>query len=174
MFGVGFNELLLILGVALLVLGPDKLPELAHFLGKSLADIKRATDDVTKSFMADTGLKETADSLKKSILSDPSIKETAESLKRGFTQAAMPNTDLKKMFEDIKQGIPQTMGGLTSPVKEAAQAAQATLAAASGAISTTNPESEPVTVAAAPTPAPEAKPAIAKRPTAKFADDDTE
>ncbi len=46
MFNLGMTELLIILGVALLVLGPKKLPELARALGKGLAEFKRATSDL--------------------------------------------------------------------------------------------------------------------------------
>ena len=43
-------ELLLILGVALIVLGPKKLPELAKTLGKGLAEFRRATDELKDEF----------------------------------------------------------------------------------------------------------------------------
>jgi TatA/E family protein of Tat protein translocase len=50
MFGIGMPELLLILGLALIVLGPKKLPELAKALGKGLAEFRRATDELKTEF----------------------------------------------------------------------------------------------------------------------------
>jgi sec-independent protein translocase protein TatB len=50
MFGIGPTELIVILIIALLVLGPSKLPELARSLGKGLAEFKRATSDLTEEF----------------------------------------------------------------------------------------------------------------------------
>jgi sec-independent protein translocase protein TatA len=50
MFGIGMPELLLILGLALIVLGPKKLPELAKALGKGLAEFRRATDELKSEF----------------------------------------------------------------------------------------------------------------------------
>ncbi len=46
MFGLGFQELLVIFGVALIIFGPKKLPELGRSIGKALAEFKRATDDL--------------------------------------------------------------------------------------------------------------------------------
>ncbi|HDJ27848.1 MAG TPA: twin-arginine translocase subunit TatB [Proteobacteria bacterium] len=46
MFGIGFPELLMILVVALLVIGPKKLPDLAKTLGKGLAEFRKATEDL--------------------------------------------------------------------------------------------------------------------------------
>lgn len=46
MFGIGLPELLMILVVALLVIGPKKLPDLARSLGKGLAEFRKATDDL--------------------------------------------------------------------------------------------------------------------------------
>ena len=50
MFGIGMPELLLSLGLALVVLGPKKLPELAKALGKGMAEFRRATDELKDEF----------------------------------------------------------------------------------------------------------------------------
>ena len=50
MFGIGMPELLLILAVALIVLGPRRLPEIARALGKGLAEFRRATDELKEEF----------------------------------------------------------------------------------------------------------------------------
>lgn len=49
MFGIGFTELLLILIVALIVLGPDKLPDLAKALGRAYSEFKRAGTELKKN-----------------------------------------------------------------------------------------------------------------------------
>ncbi len=50
MFGLGFGEILVILVLALILLGPARLPDVAKQLGKGLRDFKRATDDLKNQF----------------------------------------------------------------------------------------------------------------------------
>ena len=45
-FDFGSGEILLILLVAFLIFGPDKIPELARNIGKFINDIKRASEDI--------------------------------------------------------------------------------------------------------------------------------
>jgi len=65
MFGIGMTELLLIMGLALIVLGPKKLPDLARALGKGFAEFKRATDDFKSTMQEEVRIAETRDSLLK-------------------------------------------------------------------------------------------------------------
>jgi sec-independent protein translocase protein TatB len=46
MFGLSFGELFIIAILALILLGPDKLPDAAKTLAKGLKDLRRATDDL--------------------------------------------------------------------------------------------------------------------------------
>lgn len=45
MFNLGFQELVVIFTLALLILGPRKLPELGRSLGKGISEFKRATNE---------------------------------------------------------------------------------------------------------------------------------
>ncbi len=49
MFGIGTTELLVILLVALVILGPKKLPQIARSLGKALGEFKRVSSDVKRT-----------------------------------------------------------------------------------------------------------------------------
>jgi len=53
MFGIGLTEILLILVVALLVVGPKKLPELARSLGRGLAEFRKTADEFKESIYAE-------------------------------------------------------------------------------------------------------------------------
>ncbi|MBW2652632.1 MAG: twin-arginine translocase TatA/TatE family subunit, partial [Deltaproteobacteria bacterium] len=46
MLGIGMQEIIIILVVALIVIGPKKLPDLAKALGRALGEFRRAADDL--------------------------------------------------------------------------------------------------------------------------------
>ena len=58
MFGIGTTEILIILAVALLVIGPSKLPEVAKALGKGMAEFKKMSSDVKRTIDMESHLAE--------------------------------------------------------------------------------------------------------------------
>lgn len=48
--GLGPGELLLVMMLALIVFGPQKLPEIGRGLGKAIGDFRRATSEITQEF----------------------------------------------------------------------------------------------------------------------------
>jgi Tat protein translocase TatB subunit len=62
-FDLGFQELIVIFAVALLVFGPRRLPELARSMGKMLGQIRRAMHDVKAEIDREVAIGESPDAL---------------------------------------------------------------------------------------------------------------
>ena len=67
MFGIGLPELLVIMAIALIVIGPKKLPDLARALGKGMAEFRKATQEIKDSLDIDEDLQEMKKDLTDSI-----------------------------------------------------------------------------------------------------------
>jgi len=63
MFGIGMPEMLLILAIALIVIGPKKLPDLAKSLGRAFGEFKRATTELKESLDIEDDLQDVSKSL---------------------------------------------------------------------------------------------------------------
>ncbi|MCB0371184.1 MAG: twin-arginine translocase TatA/TatE family subunit [Bdellovibrionales bacterium] len=85
MFNLGFSELFVLAVIALLVIGPKQLPEVARTLGRLLNELKRATGDMTKSFM---DAKNEMDHMSSKAKSDLEEKLTIQDLQRMIEKKA--------------------------------------------------------------------------------------
>ena len=73
MFGVGLPEILVILVVALVVVGPSRLPELAKSLGKAFNEFKRMADEVKETIQEEVIKEEPP---KETVISQGTVPET--------------------------------------------------------------------------------------------------
>ena len=101
MFGIGMPELLLLLAIALIVVGPKKLPELAKALGRGIAEFKKATNELKESLEANTEfseLKQSFDDIQETVIdatlpSTPSEEATTEEIATTNSTSDQENED---------------------------------------------------------------------------------
>ena len=84
MFGLGFGELVLILLIALIFIGPKKLPELAKGLGKGIRDFQNAAKGMS-------------DELQENLNSDP--KKIADASQQEATEKPLESEEKKETHQ---------------------------------------------------------------------------
>ena len=92
MFNIGLPELLIIAAIALIVFGPNKLPELAKAFGKAMREFKKATEEMKESFETET---KDLEELKSSLTQENLLADLAEEITTSTEAAAETGTSAK-------------------------------------------------------------------------------
>lgn len=106
MFGIGMPEMILILALALIVVGPDKLPDLARSLAKGIMELKKTAENLKESFSEEVNpldefrpdLEEAAKSLKQNLLDTPPYKRENTIEPTGVNP---PADDAARAYQDL-------------------------------------------------------------------------
>jgi sec-independent protein translocase protein TatA len=91
MFGIGGGEMFLIILVALMLFGSDKIPEIARTLGKGMQQLKNATNDIKSE------IHKSAD---------------VDGIKKSFTEIGNSDTtnEIKNQIDKVKEDIEDMSG----------------------------------------------------------------
>ena len=103
MFGIGMPELILIMVVALIVIGPKKLPDLAKSLGRAIGEFKKATREFKETIELDHGLDD--------------VKKTFNEMNKDITETIDVNIKERKSDQSMP-GVPDTANSETTAEKE--------------------------------------------------------
>ncbi len=120
MFGIGGSEIFVIILIAIMLFGADKVPEIARTLAKGMTQLKNATDDI-KNEISRSAEENGFD--KKSLTSGfdtefSSLKEHVDGLKDDLV--ANHSLDVKSITTDIDAEIlkaKENLDDLTGPIK---------------------------------------------------------
>jgi len=118
MFGIGMPEMLVILALALIIIGPKKLPDLAKSLGRAMREFKRATNEFKETIQLESDLsdvKETFSDISKEVKDavDPNLKPEKQK-----TNEIGPNNDKNEEKNDIKDTESNDFSNLKNLKKE--------------------------------------------------------
>jgi Tat protein translocase TatB subunit len=114
MFNLGFSEMILLGVIALIVIGPKKLPEVARVIARMMNEFKRATSELTKPLndfkneaqnMANAARKAVIESEEALNLSQMDIKNDLEKAINSHSQKAVDHQELivKSDMEDVME-----------------------------------------------------------------------
>ncbi|MDQ7096900.1 twin-arginine translocase TatA/TatE family subunit [Desulfosporosinus sp. PR] len=100
---MSFTEILLILGIALVLFGPEDLPEIARTIGKVVYEIRKATQDVTKEIQG--SIETPSNILNKALDLTEHLPESKTSQTASETKDCKKDEELLR-FEDEKPADP--------------------------------------------------------------------
>ncbi|MFK7001831.1 Sec-independent protein translocase subunit TatA/TatB [Flavobacterium oreochromis] len=112
MFGIGGGELIFIIFIALMLFGADKIPDIARTLGKGMAQLKNATNDIKSEIQNSTTGKEITQMTTDFSKEVESIKQNVQD--RIMKDAPVQNSlDITKEIDEVKESFED----LTGPIK---------------------------------------------------------
>ena len=97
MFGIGLPEMILIMALALIVVGPDKLPELARSVAKGVLELKKTVSALKEDLTEDNPF----DAVK------PELEEAADSIKKQLGEATPDG--FTGIVKDLEEGLQEVI-----------------------------------------------------------------
>ena len=120
---IGITELIFILLLALLVVGPERLPEMGRRLAEILRDLRRAYENLTRDLGPElTSIQETTQELRESV-------ESVRSIPKDVVDSVVKAAELDDTIEELKstqqsfQQVSKTVSGAGKIVKNPVGAA---------------------------------------------------
>ncbi|HSD49745.1 MAG TPA: twin-arginine translocase TatA/TatE family subunit [Actinomycetota bacterium] len=124
MFNIGPQELLLILLVALVVVGPKRLPELSRTIGRGLREFRKAQDEVKKTINLSLDESEPTGSASPRTGGTAPVASAAPTADRGDVAPA-PEADTEKQA-DTAADVARTLGRGLAEIRRARREIQRT------------------------------------------------
>jgi sec-independent protein translocase protein TatB len=116
MFGLGMGEILIILVLALILLGPKKLPDAAKQLGRGLREFRRATEELKSQFESELYASETPS--KPSLVEAPKAGDEGQSAAPRVVAPVAANAEAPPASADNVPGLEAALAE-PRPVAEA-------------------------------------------------------
>jgi Tat protein translocase TatB subunit len=139
MFGIGFTELVIILAIALIVVGPERMPELARRVGTTIRDLRRMYDNMRAELGADFEEVERGIQTLRSL--DPRRELDAVGRKLVGEMAREVGPDAESMLKSSPNQIASTLKETLNPL---AVSAKSTEPATGGPVAAAPPAEQPV------------------------------
>ena len=110
MFGIGTGELLLIAFIALLVLGPERMPQLMRDVGKAMSDLRKTSDELQQEFLNSD----------RKISAEKMLDAASRLTSSSTPEAVKPPETVAATTEPITQAEVTTPAEVTPPATESA------------------------------------------------------
>ena len=104
MFNIGATELLVILGIALVVFGPGKLPELGQTLGKAIREFKSAVNNIDDDIKREVGdLKQEVQDVKDAV----DVSATLQDIQNEIKEAVKIDLSTDAPKDAVAEAVPE-------------------------------------------------------------------
>jgi sec-independent protein translocase protein TatB len=110
MFGLGMGELIVILAIALIFLGPKRLPDVATSLGKAIRSFRKATNDLTSQLEIDDAVKNPLRELQSALRDEPPPPQPLATM-----QMPPPKQEGIQPVPVAKSDVPAAASGTAAP-----------------------------------------------------------